>query len=214
MIEGGRLLGGLVAACASLAISAAAHAGPIIVDFGAGDYIFPTFNGASYEEDGIRFRANDPLGNGLTDPLALGVGHFDILDETTYPGPGSDRLGAVHTGNGGDSVDVDSFGAAFDLLSVEIVLFDPPSSGVWEVVASNGSTLTLTSVGTVTFDAAWSGITSFTIRSTSVPAQDDLSGNLYFDDIHLSTVFEPNTVTLAACSVAGLLLARRRGRDA
>lgn len=210
MIDAGRIVRALVAASVSLGISATAQAGPVVVDFGAGVYTFPTFNGAAYEEDGIRFRANDPLQNGLTDPLAIGVGHFDIFDETTYPNFGPDRLASVHTGNAGDSVSVDSFGASFDLTSVEIVLFDPPDSGAWEVVASNGSTFTITSAGTVTFDSSWTGITSFVIRSTSIPALNDASGNLYFDDIQISAVFEPSAVTLATCSVAGLLLARRR----
>jgi hypothetical protein len=206
----GRITRWLAVVSACTALSAAAHAAPIVVDFGAGVYIFPTLNGTPYEEDGFRFSANDNLGNGITDPSTNGVGHFDILDPTTYPNFGPDRLASVHTGNSGDSVTVDAFGAAFDLLSLEIELFDAPDSGVWEVAASNGSTLTITSTGTVTFDSSWTGITSFVIRSTSVPAIDDLSGNLYFDDISLS-VFEPGSVTLAACSVVGLLLSRRRG---
>ena len=61
----------------------------------------------------------------------------------------------------------------------------------------------------MTFDSNWAGITSFMIRSTSVPDANDLSGNLYFDNINL--VPEPGSVTLVACSIVGILLARRRG---
>jgi len=211
MIDAARITRWLAMALACTALSAAAHAAPIVVDFGAGTYIFPTFQGTPYEEDGFRFSANDPLGNGITDSMTNGVGHFDIFDPTSYPNFGPDRIASVHTGNGGDSVSVDSFGASFDLLSLDLELFDAPASGVWEIAASNGSTLTFTSTGTVTFDSNWAGITSFMIRSTSVPDGNDLSGNLYFDNINLVAVFEPGSVTLAACSIAGLLHARRRG---
>lgn len=211
MIRAARGRRWLVSAIACFAMSVASRAQAIVIDFGTGPYEFPTFNGATYQEDGFRLSASDPLGNGLTDPLAIGIGHFDIYDPATYPNTGSDRAGAVHTGNGGDRATIDSFGAPFDLISLDIETLDDPDSGFWEIVASNGSALTFTSAGTVAFDSSWTNITSLMIRATSTPSQDDLTGLLLFDNISVTPVPEPSSFALAACSALGVLLARRRG---
>jgi hypothetical protein len=82
---------------------------------------------------------------------------------------------------------VDFFGAPFKLSSIDIEGLVNPATGVWEIVASNGTTLTFVGTGTVNFDSNWSNITSFTMRSTSVPDVNDFSGFLIFDNITLDT---------------------------
>jgi hypothetical protein len=190
----------------ALGSSGAAQAVPVVLDFGDGDLIQPPTFAPPYSEDGFRFSTINQVQPGVEQD------HFDIHDLANYPNAG-EREAAIHTGNDGDEVIVDFFGAPFGLISLDIELFDEPAEGVWEIEASNGAMLTFTGVGTVNFDASWSNITAFTLRSTAVPDLNDFSGQLYFDNITLETeprVPEPASLALLAIGLAGVGLAQRR----
>ena len=80
-----------------------------------------------------------------------------------------------HNGDGNDRGTFDMNGAAFDLISFELDEFFPSPSvgfGTNVITASNGSTLTVTSPGTVVLPAGWTGITSFTWAMTPPAAND------------------------------------------
>jgi Concanavalin A-like lectin/glucanases superfamily len=157
---------------------------PVVLDFGEGGILQPPTFAPPYVEDGFRFSTiNQPQPGPEQD-------HFDITN-TVFPPleflPDGEREGVIHTGNDGDEVIVDFFGAPFKLSSLDIEGLVNPATGVWEIVASNGTTLTFVGTGTVNFDSNWSNITSFTMRSTSVPDVNDFSGFLIFDTITLDT---------------------------
>jgi len=159
-------------------------AGPVVVDFGAGGTTQPPTYAPPYVEDGFRVRTINQSEPGPEQD------HFDVtntaLEPLTYLATG-EREGVVHTGNDADEVIVDRFGAPLQLSSLEVEALVNPRAGAWEIVASNGATLTITDPGVLTFDSNWSDITSFTLRSTSVPDVDDFSGFLIFDNITLGT---------------------------
>lgn len=191
---------------AVLAWSEAAQAVPVVLDFGDGDLLQPPTFAPPYTEDGFRFSTVNQVQPGLEQD------HFDIYDRPTgLPG---EREAVIHTGNDGDEVIIDFFGAPFALLGMEIELWDEPAGGVWEIEASNGTKVTVTGVGSLVFNASWSNITSFTLRTTSVPDVNDFSGELAFDDIRLETepqLPEPAGAALLAVGAAAALARRRRG---
>ena len=176
------------AAAAALALSPQARAAEVVLDFGIGDLMAPPTFAPAYSEDGFNFTTIN-----LTEP-GVEQDHFDIYNrEGVPPTYSGEREAAIHTGNDADEVIVDASGASFRLLSISIELYAPSDTGDWEIVGSNGASLTFSGTGTVSFDSGWSGITSFTLRSTATPDVSDFSGQLNFDDITLDTSPVPDS---------------------
>jgi hypothetical protein len=200
-----------VAVCVWLGLSAPIHSAAVTVDFSSGVYTPPL--DAVYTEDGFMFSV--PAGN-HTDCGPLGAAAFGITPFRVY---------CWHNGGGNSVVDndvtLDFGGAAFDLISLDIVA-DPfgqnqalPPFTV-DFVSSAG-VVTVAGQTPATINLNWTNITSVIMSINDDPTctvdacrHDGVIDNVVLNNVPTITAIpEPATLALLSAGLVGLLVARR-----
>ena len=144
------LLGLVVAISIGLTAVVAAHSATTTITF---NDALETGAPSSYTELGLTVTMTSAF---FTPPNPhMHTNYVDTLD--------SDGAIMIHGSSGARQAEFDMGGNAFDVVSFDLAgTYSWVPFGTNDFVASNGSTLTVTTPGTVVLPAGWTGITSFT----------------------------------------------------
>jgi hypothetical protein len=181
-------------------------------------------NTTPYSEDGIIASPTQASGTSLPNDT-----HYDIQDLGLYGGtPGTNSVGIIHRGNGGEQITFTFTGGNFDLASLDITGWDQDGdpttlSGIF--TSSKGGTRTVTNptLGSLNFtgDANWANISffSFTVPvGVGVCVTGSVScAGVGFDNVVMNApVATPLPAALpllvSALGALGLLTRRRKMR--